>query len=212
MKNLSVKELSFGYNNKNSILRSLSFSIREQQVLYIFGHNGSGKTTLLKLISGLLTPQKGIIQFNNKALNGLSHNRMLNISYIPTNPELYFLGSTLEEEIFISRTYFGRESDFVKKMFDNYSQKNRLIESLSSGEKYKIAFLLGFWRDPDIVLLDEPFSLLDYEIRIEMAKYLFNLQKMKKFIIIWATNRIEETFYKKGTLLYLGGRGEWQLM
>ena len=201
---IKAHNIDFAYDNKKNVLENLNFEFNSKHINFIIGRNGIGKTTVTKIIAGLLRPDNGNLVLNGTDLFSLYENNKIKCSYLPTNPEKLFIGMTLHEEIKICRSYFGRESELIQDDVAFYlSQNDRILSTLSNGEKYKAALLSALWSAPDILILDEPFILLDYKNRIEQIKKILLLKKTKKMIIIWVTHRIEETLLSKNNILLL---------
>lgn len=201
---IKAHNIDFAYDNKEKVLDNLSFEFNSQHINFIIGRNGIGKTTVTKIIAGLLKPAAGRLVLNGTDLFSLYENNKIKCSYLPTNPGKLFIGMTIHEEIKICRSYFGSEAELIKDDVDFYlSQNDRILSTFSNGEKYKAALLSALWSAPDILILDEPFILLDYKNRIEQIKKILLLKKMQKMIIIWVTHRIEETLLSKNNILLL---------
>ncbi len=196
---------SFG---KVTAVNNVSFSLREKEILSIVGPNGAGKTTLLNLISGIVKPDRGRIEY-------LHEGRWIDITGFPPNkvsqlkigrsfqiPNI-FDGLSVEDNIRISiismKGYTGsfrRKYDSYKdiedkveeilKIFGLESVRDRTGAELSHGERKKLDIAISFAQDPKVILLDEPTSGLTYSEKIEMAKIVKSLRDDKglSFIVV----------------------------
>lgn len=166
---------------KDSKIKPLNYQMNEKSLTLITGANGSGKSSLLKIIAGMIRPKSGKISNPFKT------------AYVPDSSENYFLGLTplfyfnfLRIELSISTDCF---SSSLEKLFKDFNFSSNLlnheISSLSLGEKKKVMIIGAFLNDPDLFLMDEPFSGLDNQtvqsflLVIESAR-----KKGKKFMIV----------------------------
>ena len=200
--------VDYYYDNKNKILNDLSFSINKGDKIAIMGPSGSGKTTLLRLMCGLLIPTSGKVLINgieiNKGIN-YSHtiNWMRSIGYVPQKINL--TGRTLRENIIFNTKLDPKNSlkieDVIKitLLEDLVDRCNGLDSnifqnsfSLSGGENQRLAIARAIYRNPKLLIMDEPTSSLD----IETQKKLFdNLLKLKDMTCIVITHRLETKYF-----------------
>ena len=150
---LDIQNISISYDNSKSfILRDISFSLWEWEILSIIGKNGTGKSSLLKAISGIQKIQSGSIIKNTHK-----------ISYIPQKLELDKTFPLLVNEFFHIYNS-GISSNTISKylkLFDIEKLKIRNIHDLSGWEFQKVLILNSLLSEPDILLLDEPTSWID---------------------------------------------------
>lgn len=156
------------------ILSDLNLEIKGGEFIALLGRNGSGKTSLLKLLSGIIEPASGSVEYNHKDLRsiGLKERARL-ISYLPQESELN-LQMGIEEYLELHRfTEFGlwggfseiereKAATLLKELFLDISLKSRLGD-LSSGERLKVRLVGSIIQNTKLLLLDEPFSFLDPE-------------------------------------------------
>lgn len=194
---LVAKEISFGYQRHDTLLKDLWVSIPKGCIYGILGGNGAGKSTLLKLFSGIYKPQHGKIRSNGTCV------------YLPQNPKLMFTELTVEEElmeVFLYNRKKQGNSIFhqtscqnkdnhqlpeqlsqVKKILkilhlEEQSQSNPM--DLSGGQAQKLAFGKLLLMEADLICLDEPTKGLDALGKKELAKLLQACQEIGKTIII----------------------------
>jgi ABC-type multidrug transport system ATPase subunit len=179
-------------------LNNISFNVEENSILGIVGANGAGKTTLIKILSGLSTPTSGKILING--LNYKENNRNIKqlIGTISSKSFLYEELSIYENLKFYSKLYSVYEKHEFKEKIEQYVDSFNLsdwiyepISYLSTGMKQKVEIIRILIHNPSILLLDEPFSGLDFNSINLLIKILKDLRKEEKLTIILATHKIE---------------------
>jgi iron complex transport system ATP-binding protein len=191
---LSVKNLFCGYSN-NTIIKNISFDVKEGEFLGIIGPNGSGKTTLFRAISGILKPFEGEIRYKNYLINKVSS--LFLAREVAVIPQLLEIPYSFEVEEFILMGRFphnGRFQRFSKKDYeilesvvnltDIASIRNRKMSELSGGERQRVIIAQGFIQEPRMMLLDEPTSHLDITHQIKILDLLKHLNKNNNLTVI----------------------------
>lgn len=159
---LEVRDLhkSFG---KNKVLHGISFDVEKGKALGLLGRNGAGKTTTIRIIMNLFEPNSGGIYFDGHKFKPKEHR----IGYLPEERGLYPKEKVMEQLVYLARLR-GLEKKEARENciywlerlgVDEY--KDRKLETLSKGNQQKVQLAQTFIIDPDIVILDEPFSGLD---------------------------------------------------
>lgn len=159
---LEVRDLykSFG---KTEVLHGITFDVKKGNALGLLGRNGAGKTTTIRIIMNLFEPNSGDIYFDGKKFDPKKHR----IGYLPEERGLYPKKKVMDQLIYLG-TLRGLEKKEAKEncMYwlerlgvDEYKDKN--LETLSKGNQQKVQLAQTFLINPDIVILDEPFSGLD---------------------------------------------------
>lgn len=174
-------------------------AIEEGEFFGIIGPSGCGKTTLLRLISGLTRPERGKIYIDHMDITGLPPEKR-NIGFIFQEPRL-FPHFTVEENIAfglkmrkIPASQRQAKIDEALAMVGLTGFNNRYPSSLSGGQKQRVALARALILEPKALLLDEPFSALDPELREEMRFLIKKLQKNKKITVIFITHDRKEAF------------------
>ena len=168
---LSLKNVSLTYQTKNdeiTAIKDLSFDINEGEFVSLIGPSGCGKTTVLSLIAGLLTASTGEIVFNAK--DGQS-----NLGYMLQRDHL-FPWLTIEKNIFlpleIKKIKDKKYRSYALDLLDKYGLgefKNKYPHQLSGGMRQRAGLIRTLASMPSLLLLDEPFSALDYQTRLSVC-------------------------------------------
>lgn len=178
---------------------SADFSLKNEFVTLV-GKSGSGKTTILNAIAGLIKPEFGEISINEKVVfsdKGVSvPTQKRNIGYVFQDYAL-FPHMTVEKNIFYGVTKSKRSKvtkhvDNLLNLLDIKHLINRLPMNLSGGEKQRVALIRALANRPHALLLDEPFSALDNETRIEARHALLQLKHEWDIPVIMVTHDLNE--------------------
>lgn len=172
----------------------VSFSIERGKIFGLLGPNGAGKTTLIRMITRILYPDSGQILFNGEALND-SHTER--IGYMPEERGLYKKMKVGEHLIYLARLKGLSKSEAAEKV-NFWMQKfaitdwyGKTIEELSKGMSQKVQFIATVIHDPDLLILDEPFSGLDPINSKLIEEEIFSMSKQGK-TVIFSTHRMEQ--------------------
>jgi len=193
---LKVNNLVKFYKKEDPLISSLNFSVEKGEIVSFLGESGVGKSTFLKCISGLEPINSGSIVLNEKVLNDKDifvPPQKRNIGFVfqdyPLFPHL-----TLKENI-----VFNLEKKFLKKldyMLDLTNLNNltkRYPHELSGGEQQRACIARALIREPDLLLLDEPFSNLDAGIKHSIIDEIYQIIKATKTTTILVTHDIKDS-------------------
>ncbi|NLO19254.1 MAG: ATP-binding cassette domain-containing protein [Ignavibacteria bacterium] len=172
----------------------VSFQVGAGTILGLLGPNGAGKTTLIRMITSILIPDEGeVILFENKNPNN-AQNR---IGYLPEERGLYKNLKVIEQLIYFAQlknvdkaTASSRAKEWLRKM-DAESWANKKIQELSKGMQQKVQFISTILHEPDLMILDEPFSGFD-PINTELLKSIVLDMKEQGKTIILSTHVMEQ--------------------
>lgn len=196
------------YYGDNLAVDDLSFTINDGEIFGLLGVNGAGKTTTFRMIMGLLEPTKGKISLNGKTVDYASVEK---IGFLTEERSLLTKLTVLEQVIYYGTLKGMEESDIVKKLdywlerFQVSEYKTRKIKELSKGNQQKIQFITAIIHEPDLLVLDEPFTGLD-PINVELFMSVIREFKEKGKMIIFSSHRMEhvELFCEKLVILKKG--------
>ncbi len=203
------------YNLNSFVLELKDFYIENNQKVAILGENGSGKTTLLNLLSGFYKTNKKIKIFSKFIEEIPSKVRSRKIAYLPQFSEVLF-NFTVFETVLMGRfpNIEGynftdgdiKQTETIIKKFELENYKNRPFTNLSGGEKKRVMLARIFNQESDILLLDEPFAMLDVKHSIHLIKILKEVKKTIICIIhdINLGNNLFDRFIflKNGKIIY----------
>ena len=182
---LKLKSLSSG------ILKNISLSLTKGEIGVVLGSNGAGKTTLLNAICGLRKVEKGKIFINNKNVTNLSTEER-NISYIFQNLALFPHLTVFDNVAFPLRVkkeknVSSKVNKFLRKL-DIENLGNKYPLKISGGEKQRVAIARALITNPDLLLMDEPFSSLDFEMRKFIRQEFMQLIKSLSLTTLFVTH------------------------
>ncbi|QAT51300.1 ABC transporter ATP-binding protein [Caproiciproducens sp. NJN-50] len=199
-----LEGVSFSYPGCQPVLDDVRFTICKGERVCILGANGCGKSTLLKLLSGLLSPQKGIFRafhnvvserdWNDDHFSGKYHRQ---VGFIFQNPDVQLFCSTVEDEIAFGLLQQKLDPETVRSRISDISAllgiENLLGKTpykLSGGEKKKVALASVLVMNPEVLILDEPTNGLDPRTQVWLIRLLNSLGEAGKTIIT-STHNLE---------------------
>lgn len=213
MKIISVEDLKFRYNSRD-ILNNISFSIYKGDYVGLVGPNGSGKTTLVKIILGLLKPERGNISLFG--INSSGFKDWYKIGYLPQKLENFnqYFPATVKEIVSLglfSKKRFPKritasdekEINEAMKLMELIEIKDKLIGELSGGQQQRVLLARAIVNKPDLLILDEPTTALDPEVKEIFFHLLKDLNVNRKVTIIFITHDISYIGKYASKLMYL---------
>ena len=190
---LQIQGISKSYGKQN-VLRNFNLDIESGEIISVVGSSGSGKTTLLRLISGLEMPDNGQITLKNKIVsndNNFVRPEDRDCSLVFQDYAL-FPNMSMRQNI-----YFGKNSESNKEKIEQLieiTDIQNILEKFphqcSGGEQQRVALVRSLAIDPSLVLMDEPLSNLDYNLKANLALVIRNLLKKFKITAIIVTHDI----------------------
>ncbi len=173
----------------------ISFNIEKGSIFGLLGPNGAGKTTLLRMITGIFYPDSGNILFNGQQFDPIKD--VGKIGYMPEERGLYKKMKIGEQALYLAQLKGLSRADAMQKIkawfikFEMESWWNKKVEDLSKGMSQKLQFVTTVLHEPELIILDEPFSGLDPVNANLIKDEIFNLAK-KGSTIIFSTHRMEQ--------------------
>lgn len=182
------KNVTFKYPTKDAfILSEFNLTIPFKSKIALKGNSGVGKSTLIKLLLGLYTPQEGHVLIAERD-SSVIHNTTDYVSIVPQDPII--LGNkTLKENLTVF-TRFACDESMLKHTLDivhltpfQNALDDKLV-NLSGGQKQRLAIARAILSDAPIIVLDEPFSAMDPQLKVSLAKTLIDMWKDKTIVLI----------------------------
>lgn len=206
---LELKNISYSYYSKEGetiALKDINLYIKSGQFVSIVGPSGCGKSTLLSVICGLLTPTTGTITIDGKPV-ALARN---NIGYMLQRDEL-FEWRTLYGNVKLGLDIAGKKDNptLANHFFNQYGLsdfKYRHPHELSGGMRQRVALIRTLMLEPSLLLLDEPFSALDYQTRLTVCDDISSIIKKEHKTAILVTHDLAEAISVGETVYILSQR------
>ncbi len=183
------------YYASHKAVDDISFEITRGNIFGLLGPNGAGKTTLLRMITGIIYPDEGKVLFNGKPFDPLQH--IGKIGYMPEERGLYKKMKVGEQALYLSMLRGMSKKEAMKQIrywFDKFEMQswwNKKVDDLSKGMSQKLQFVITVLHQPELLILDEPFSGLDPVNSNLLKQEIFNLSKAGT-TIIFSTHRMEQ--------------------
>ena len=201
MASLSLRHVYKVYPNGKKAVNDFSMEIGDREFIVFVGPSGCGKTTLLSLAAGLIPPTSGRVK-----------NDGVSFGYMLQKDEL-FAWRTIEKNIFLPLEIKGTLSESTKKRAIALAEKYGLGQflknyphSLSGGMRQRAALIRTLSVSPDVLLLDEPFSALDYQTRLNVCNDVYSIIRGEKKTALLITHDISEAISVADKIIVLSAR------
>ena len=208
---LSLEHISLSYHTmkgETPALCDLTFSVTPGDFVALVGPSGCGKSTILNLISGLLKPEAGTLLSRGRPITEAD----LHIGYMLQRDHLFewrTIYSNVLLGLEISRTLTPERKEKVGEMMETYGLKsfsNARPSELSGGMRQRAALIRTLAMEPDLLLLDEPFSALDYQTRLNVCDDIGKIIKKEGKTAILVTHDISEAISMADRVIVLAAR------
>lgn len=196
---LEINHLNFSYSKEKPLFENLSLTFEEGKIIALAGESGCGKSTLLSLIYGLLDWESGDIIFDGKKLLGPKGN------LVPGEAEMKFVAqnfdlmpyATVAENVgkFISNINLAKKKETVSELLEVVGLEEFapiLPKYLSGGQQQRVAIARALSVLPKLLILDEPFSNLDFPRKIELREKLFRYVKQNNISLVISTHELQD--------------------
>ncbi|MBU9721039.1 MULTISPECIES: ABC transporter ATP-binding protein [Bacillaceae] len=208
---LELKEVEKAFFSKETLteaIKDISFSLEKGEFISIIGPSGCGKSTLLSLISGLILPTSGTIE-----LDGIEIKRPTPETGYMLQQDYLFPWLSIEENITLGLKTMGKLTGETKTSALHLLEKMGLGDKakhfpgeLSGGMRQRVALVRMLSTDPKLLLLDEPFSALDYQTKLKLEDLVFSTIKEHKKTAILVTHDIGEAIAMSDRVILLNDR------
>ncbi len=208
---LSLKNIGYSYHSlqgQTAALKDISFHINEGEFVAMVGPSGFGKSTLLSIIAGLLAPEEGTISFNNPD-GSISYPK---IGYMLQRDHLFEWRTIYENAILgpeIAGNLTEEKKEYVLQLMRDYGLykfKDKKPGELSGGMKQRAALIRTLAISPQILLLDEPFSALDYQTRLNVSADICQIIRSQKKTALLITHDLSEAISLADRVIILSKR------
>ncbi|CAD5350637.1 ABC transporter ATP-binding protein [Flavobacterium bizetiae] len=191
---LDIQNISFSYT-ENPVIKNVSFTINKGENIAIIGESGCGKSTLLKLMYGLYDLNEGKIFYNEKPILGPKYNLIPGMPYMKYLAQDFDLSpfETVAENVgkFLSNGFANMKKLRVQELLEMVEMEqfsNVKAKFLSGGQQQRVALVRVLALEPEVILLDEPFSQIDAFRKNALRRNLFKYLKQKGITCIIATH------------------------
>lgn len=217
-----MKNVSKAYPNRKGdearvVLRDINLTIEENEFICIVGPSGGGKTTLLNLMAGFEMPNAGHLYYRGEEITGTSRSRGVVFQEFSLMPWMNVLKNVMfsvddnlktSEQKAIAEKYI--------EMVGLSEFKDQRPNNLSGGMKQRVAIARTLAMEPDVMLMDEPFSALDEQTRKKLDHDILDLWKNNKRTVVFITHNIDEAIFLATRIIMISSSpgkivGEWNL-
>ena len=180
---IQFDHVCFGYPGGGGTVSDLSFILPEGSVTAVIGANGAGKSTVSKLMRGLLKPTSGRVLLEGKDIAEMQVSQLaVRIGFLFQNPDRQICKSSVLEELMFSLQFTVEDKSRHKAMCDEVLEALRLNPAddpmlLSRGERQRVAMATAMVHKPDLLILDEPTTGLDYRECVSIMEYIGELNR-----------------------------------
>ena len=208
---LEIKDINMNYHKSDGVteaLKDINFTVDKGEFISIIGPSGCGKSTLLNIISGLLQPSSGEVRYNDPEVK----NNLDKMGYM-FQKDFLFPWLTVRENIMlglkIKKIYTNENREFACELLKNYGLEkfaNHKPAELSGGMRQRVALIRTLALKPEVLLLDEPFSALDYQSRLKVTDDVAEIIKKECKTAIMVTHDLGEAITMSKRVIVLSAR------
>lgn len=183
---IELTDISKSYND-TQVINNISFSVNQGEIFGLLGPNGAGKTTILRMLLDIITSDSGSIKVFDSTLDYAAKDR---IGYLPEERGLYKTTKITDHLVYLAqlkgipKKQAQEKAEYLLRLIEMYEHKEKKVEELSKGMQQKIQFIAAIIHDPDIIIVDEPFSGLDPVNTRLIINILLEQKKAGKTIIL----------------------------
>ncbi|MGL4107007.1 ABC transporter ATP-binding protein [Clostridium sp. LP20] len=208
---LDIKNICKNYHSlkdETTALKDISFKVATGEFLSILGPSGCGKSTLLNILCGILEPSSGSIIFKDEDI----HKNLNKIGYMFQKDHLFEWDTVLDNVTLglkVKKIMTTENMSRVEQLLDDYGLlkfKNHYPRELSGGMRQRVALIRTLALNPEVLFLDEPFSALDYQTRLNVCDDVHEIIKKENKTAIMVTHDISEAISMSNRILVLTKR------
>lgn len=202
MKFDNVSKVFYTADSETFAVKNLSFEVRKGEFVALIGPSGCGKTTILSLVCGLIAPDEGRVSVSGNKRVGymLQRDGLFEWRTVESNIRL---GAEIQHsDTPDSRAY----ADKLLQRYGLWEFRNRYPRQLSGGMRQRVALIRTLATDPDLLLLDEPFSALDFQTRLNVCDDVYDIIKKENKTALLVTHDISEAISMADRIIVLTKR------
>ena len=190
----------YDLEKETKVLEDLTFNVKEGEICVLLGPSGCGKSTILNLVSNIIKPTKGIIM------------KPASIGYMFQKDNLLDWLNVLDNVLIglkINKTLTKEKVDYAKELLTKYGLKDFIYSfpnTLSGGMRQRVALIRAIILNPEMILLDEPFSALDSQTRIKVSSDIYEIIKELNMTTILVTHDVIEAIMLADKIIILSNR------
>lgn len=189
---LEISNISKTFGEKKAV-NNISFNVEKGKIFGLLGRNGAGKSTIFRIILNILKSDSGEVKYNGNYIDDKVTDK---IGYLPEEGSLIATYTVLEQLLYygalksMSEKQVKERAIILLEKFNVVEYLNTKIKDLSKGNRQKIQFIIAILHDPELIILDEPFSGLDPISVDELKKIILDLKFQGK-LIVFSSHRMD---------------------
>ncbi len=193
---------------KNKLLRNINLNIEKGQLFSILGPSGAGKTTALRIITGAISADSGNVILDDKIINNQPMEKR-QIVMVHQSKQLFPHLTVLENIQFgmkmkkLSQDYINEKTNDLLDFFNMKLHTNKYPKQLSGGQQQLVALMRALAAEPKVMLLDEPFTGLDNNLKIYIRDFILKIHEKFNITIIMITHDKEDAFFMSDKIAFM---------
>ena len=215
---ITLSHLSVGYKIGHAVVSDINLTLQSGKLASLIGANGVGKSTLLKTLTGFLPKLEGSLLLDGKDISEFSQRALARQSSIVLTQKPDVQNLTVEEIVGLGRSpytgFFGKLHANDQQIVDESitavgieKLKNRMIQTLSDGERQKVMIAKALAQQTPVIFLDEPTAFLDFSSKVETFQLLQRMAHEMGKLVLLSTHDLELAVRFSDTLLQVNGDG-----
>lgn len=206
---IDISDVSYSYDRKKTVLNNINLPIKEKSFFCLLGPSGCGKSTLLKIIASIIIPEKGTLSVNGIKAVPPGPDRVI---VLQDDNQLFPWLTAIENISFplkiMKKNSIRKESLNIMKQVHLEGYQDYYPKELSGGMKKRAIIARALSPKPEILLLDEPFSSLDFQTRISLHKLIYSIWKKRGITVVFVTHDIDEALTLATDIAVMNKQGE----
>ncbi len=204
---LALENINYSIG-KNRLLKNINLNIEKGHLFSILGPSGAGKTTLLKIVTGALNPYSGKVVLDNKSINDepmekrqivMVHQSRQLFPHLTVIDNIQF-GMKMKKH---SQSYVDGKTDELAEFFNMKQYLHKYPSQLSGGQQQMVALMRALAAEPKVLLLDEPFTGLDNNLKIYIREFILKIHKKFNITIVMITHDKEDAFFMSDKIAFM---------